>query len=90
MEMARRLLDGKFHEEDEDDEEIESGMPEIKFVTKQELDHQARLDKFENQIKQIIHDDEEDEKVVCDEIPKELRKQFKLPRNMGIYGINFH
>jgi len=26
MEMARRLLDGKFHEEDEDDEEIESTM----------------------------------------------------------------
>ena len=44
MEMARRLLDGKFHEEDEDDEEIESSMQEVKFVTKQELDHQARID----------------------------------------------
>lgn len=44
MEMARRLLEGKFHEEDEDDEEQESGMQEVKFVTKQEVDHQARLD----------------------------------------------
>ena len=34
MEMARRLLDGKFHEEDEDDEEVEGPVNDIKFVTK--------------------------------------------------------
>jgi hypothetical protein len=32
--MARRLLDGTFHEEDEDEEEVESTMVDIKFVTK--------------------------------------------------------
>lgn len=25
-----------------------------------------------------------------DEIPRELRKQFKLPKSMGIYTINFN
>jgi hypothetical protein len=37
-----------------------------------------------------MEQDEEDEKVVCDEIPRDLRKQFKLPNKMGVYGINFH
>lgn len=90
MEMARRLLEGKFHEEDEDEEEVETGMAEVKFVTKQELDHAARLEQFENQIKQVMDQEDDKEKVVCDEIPREIRKQFKLPSKMGIYGINFH
>jgi hypothetical protein len=34
MEMARKLLDGKFHEEDEDDEDNGTRMEEIKFITK--------------------------------------------------------
>ena len=44
MDMARKLLDGKFHEEDEDDEDNGTKMEEIKFVTKQEMDHHHRLD----------------------------------------------
>jgi hypothetical protein len=37
--MSRKLLEGTFHEEDEDDEEEDSGMAVIKFTSKYELDH---------------------------------------------------
>jgi len=32
--MSRKLLEGTFHEEDEDDEEEDSGMAVIKFTSK--------------------------------------------------------
>jgi hypothetical protein len=44
--MAKKLLEGKFHEEDED-EDTENNRNlnnEVKFMTKEEMDHQDRLD----------------------------------------------
>jgi len=34
MDMARKLLEGTFHEEDEDDDDGPAKMEEIKFVSK--------------------------------------------------------
>lgn len=39
MEMARKLLEGKFHEEDEEDDEEEEGYKAIEFVPYHEKDH---------------------------------------------------
>jgi len=44
-EMAKKLLEGKFHEEDEDDDDKQMVITnDMKFLTKEEIDHQNRLD----------------------------------------------
>ena len=45
-EMAKKLLEGKFHEEDEEDENDNRNNlnADVKFMTKEEIDHQDRLD----------------------------------------------
>ena len=43
--MAKKLLEGKFHEEDEDDDDKQMVITnDMKFLTKEEIDHQNRLD----------------------------------------------
>jgi len=77
MDMAKRLLDGKFHEMEEDTGP--SNLPQIKvgnldahktmrFANKEELDKANHFEGFEAAIRQIFKDDEVKRKKF-DEIP---------------------
>jgi hypothetical protein len=98
MDMAKRLLDGKFHEMEEEDEQ--TNMPAIKvgmvdasksmaYSSREELDKAQHFEGIEAAIRQIFKDDEVKRKKF-DEIPKELRHEFDLPQKMGIYEIDFN
>lgn len=39
---------------------------------------------------QILAQDEDDGEAKDDEIPDEIRHEFHLPKQMGMYEINFH
>lgn len=51
MEMARKLLEGTFHEEEEEDDEEEEIYKPIEFTSYHEEDHKIRIDRFETQLK---------------------------------------
>lgn len=95
MEMARKLLDGKFHEDDEDEDDLlnfKIGKDDlnraIKGQTLEEIERKNRFEEFENQLHKVIHK-EEKAKLICDEIPKSVRDEFDLPDKLGMYEINF-
>lgn len=61
LESAKKLLDGKFHEEDEEEMELTDKMKSgVTLLTKdqQNLAHLNKLEDFENQIRSIFADDE--------------------------------
>lgn len=92
MELAKKLLSGKFHEI-EDEEDIFNnaamtnkfdGSKSIFMINKEELNQQSQLEKFENQLRHIIRENSHHVKL-NDEIPSEIRKAFNLPEKMGIF-----
>jgi len=92
LETAKKLLDGKFHEEDEDEIELTNKM--LSNVTllsrdQQSLAHLNKLEDFENQLRSIFAEDEKS-KVRPDEVPADIRKEFDLPKQMDSYEVNFH
>lgn len=54
------------------------------------MDHRSRLEDFENQLKKIMSNDDPDNKLPTDEIPRDIRAHFSLPENMGKFEVNFH
>lgn len=92
MESAKKLLDGKFHEEDEEEMELTNKMQSnVHMLSKdqQNLAHQNKLEDFEHQLRSIFAaDDNAREKP--DEIPVNIRKEFDLPKQMDFYEVNFH
>ena len=65
MRSAKQLLDGKFHEEDEEDDD------EVKPVTKSnnpfarsyvDVDHSKRVQKFEMQLRKAMEEEDEEER----------------------------
>ena len=71
MRSAKQLLDGKFHEEDEEDDD------EVKPVTKSnnpfarsyvDVDHSKRVQKFEMQLRKAMEEEDEEERA-HNEIP---------------------
>ena len=54
------------------------------------MDHKSRLEDFENQLKKIMSNDDPDNKLPTDEIPRDIRAHFSLPENMGKFEVNFH
>jgi len=91
MRQAKQLLDGKFHEEDEeDDDEIKAPTKNrnIFAVSYADVEHSKRIQKFEMQLRKA-QEEEEEERDHANEIPKELKTQLNLGNDMGIYEINF-
>jgi len=92
MESAKKLLDGKFHEEDEEEMELTEKMQSnVTMLTKdqQNLAHQNKLEDFERQLHSIFAADESTREKP-DEIPNHVRKEFNLPKQMEIYELNFN
>lgn len=91
MESAKKLLDGKFHEEDEEEMELTNKMQShVHMLTRdqQNLAHQNKLEDFERQIHSIFEADMKN-RDVPDEIPLPLRREFDLPKDMEFYEVNF-
>jgi hypothetical protein len=92
MELAKKLLDGKFHEEDEEEMELTDKMKSNIFLLskdQQSLAHLNKLEEFENQVRSIFAENEKT-KLKADEIPANIRNEFDLPRTMDTYDVNFH
>lgn len=63
--MARKLLDGKFHEDDEDEDDLlnfkigkEDLNKAVKGQTLEEIERKNRFEEFENALHKIIVKDE--------------------------------
>jgi len=82
MESAKKLLDGKFHEDLLEDEDVI--IPKLK--AKEETIHQSRLEQFEVALRHIFEEKEEAKQE--DEIPEYLRNQFNIPAKLGIFELN--
>ena len=86
MEMAGKLLDGKFHDEEEDDGDPLT-FEQTKVVYANEEDQiRSKLERFQRAYQEIM--DQPDERNE-DQIPANLRKNFGIPEKMGIYEIDF-
>ena len=86
MEMSAKLLEGKFHDEDEDDGDPLT-FENTKVVYANEEDQiRSKLERFQRAYNEIMEaPDERNE----DEIPHKLRKDFSIPQKMGVYEIDF-
>ena len=77
MELANKLLNGKFHEQDEDEVGNQSendGNKEIRFQSKQDFDHEKKLEQFETALRKIFDDHKNEESAKTDEIPITVRR----------------
>ena len=73
MKEAKSLINGKYHEEEEEaEEEEEINNKQVHAQNREEMDHQSRLEDFENALKNILKNDD-GEKKPSDEIPRDLR-----------------
>ena len=90
MEHAKKLLEGKFHEEEMDEDEFEIVNPNnaIQAKNQEDLKILENMEKFEHDLMKIVQNEEKVYKRT-DEIPTDIRKQFNLPDRIGIYEINF-
>jgi len=74
---ANKLMEGQYHEDDEDDieetEKILRNKKEIHFQTYQEKKHEEMLAKFEVRLKGIMAQEDHD-RILIDEVPHALRK----------------
>jgi hypothetical protein len=83
---ANKLLAGKYHEIDEDDDQLAAP---IYSQNRIEDKNQKQLLEFEAQARDIIFDLEDEKDIVIDEIPIEIRHEFSLPKKMDFYEVNF-
>lgn len=87
-----KLLNGHFHEEDEDDDEIIPGdnnddkEGKIGNIEQNEA-HLAQMKKFEDQLKAICAP--RDFIIYQDEVPRNIRQEFNFPDSLGEFEINF-
>lgn len=88
LETANRFLDGKYHEQSEEEEDF-GEMDEAQLKQKQKDDFLDMQQQFEDKAMAIIQQDSDGEDKQ-DEIPDEVRKEFGLPKDMKIYEVNFH
>jgi hypothetical protein len=94
MESGTRLLDGKYHEEDEEENEGENDVPLSKSIfakDMQDLEAKNRYEQFEAALHKIFEDAANANRFKAeDEIPSEIKKQFGLPSKMGLYEVDFN
>ena len=94
METAHKLLDGKFHEdEDEDDEVAPTGDlgRSIFAVNMAELEAKNRFEQFEAALHRIFEEDANANRFRGeDEIPSAIREHFGFPAKMGMYEPDFN
>ena len=95
MEHAQKLLEGNFHEEDDDCDHEDPlhlighchGHNSIYGQSSTDrMDFQSRLERFQRAFEDIQNMDEGKKE---DEIDVNVRKDFNLPEKMGIYTVNF-
>lgn len=88
MEMSKKLLEGKFHDEEEDDGDPLTFDQSNKITYANEEDRiKSKLEKFVNAYNEIMEapPDERNE----DEIPEHVRQAFHIPKKLGVYEIDF-
>lgn len=85
--MSKKLLDGKFHDEDEDDGDPLTFDNQNKVAYANEEDRiRSKLEGFKNAFQEIMDAPEERNE---DEIPENVRQAFHIPKKMGVYEIDF-
>ena len=99
---AKKLAEGKFHEDDDDDEDGNEGdaligqaakVNKAIYLNRDNLENEMKLEQFEEAI-QIVKSgvtdkiDKKNDKL--DSIPDEIRKEFNLPPDMKGYEIDFN
>lgn len=88
MEQAKKLLEGKFHEEeDDDDDPLAFDNKHNPYADNEELSLQNRLERFQRAFDEILNMDPGRKE---DEIDELVRKEFNIPDRMGAYTINFN
>lgn len=95
MEKAKLLLEGKFHDLNEMEEEITKHVEvdatkSIYAQTREEVQKQNAIENFEKELRNIIKEDKQKRIKFTDEIPLDIKKQFNLPDEMRQYQLNFH
>ena len=87
MEMSKKLLDGKFHDEEEDDGDPLTFENHNKTSYANEEDRiRSKLEGFKNAFQEIMDAPEERHE---DEIPEVVRTAFHIPKKLGVYEIDF-
>ena len=85
--MSKKLLDGKFRDEEEDDGDPLTFESNSKVIYANEEDRiRSKLEGFQKAYQEIM--DAPDEKNE-DEIPEHVRRAFQIPKKMGVYEIDF-
>lgn len=98
MEMADKLIAGKFHDEEDEEPDEEEHQHDLGKPTDQaiDLEHHVNYGRLEQAEMALQEQRPEDEAVECnhkhkgdDEIPQLLRKELELPENMEHFNIDF-
>jgi len=55
-----------------------------------EMKHEENLARFEQELKEIFRQEDDDEQIAIDEIPSALRREFSIPRNILDNVIDFN
>lgn len=77
---------GKYHDDEDEEEEVTATKGED-VVQERQPAHQ--LEHFENEIHKIFEMDEAAKKVKVDEIPAELRREFRFPAELNLLEVDF-
>ena len=89
--MAKKLIDGKFHEDDEADEEHlkNKKLLHAKIFARKEEFFKNKVRAFEYEIDKIFEQGNNTENPPChDEIPAVLRGELNIPKQLEGYEIN--
>jgi hypothetical protein len=92
-ELAQKLLEGKLHDPDDDDEITKpmnlNDKKSVYAKNKEELLKMHAIENFTQKAKDILIEYEHQRIKFPDEIPVEIRKHFDLPDKLGIYRLDF-
>lgn len=91
---AQRLEQGIYHEDEDNDEEINldgtSGKTQV-YLARDNIEQDLKLEEFEKAIKTVIEDTGGLEKLnEGNSIPEEIRKELNLPKDMKGFEIDYN
>lgn len=89
-EDAQKLLAGKYHDDDEEEEGEEPAKAEEVFVAPEKsLGQTYQLEQFESEIHKIFEMDTAAKRAKVDEIPTDLRREFRFPQELNLLEVDF-
>jgi hypothetical protein len=86
---AQKLLAGKYHDDEDEEEEVPPAKGEdAALVPERGAQPTHQLEQFENEIHRIFEMDEA-KKAKVDEIPADLRREFRFPPELNLLEVDF-